>query len=331
MRIAIYAFNGISMFHLASPLLVFGEVTRLGLAENWTTEVWSHDDQSVRTAEGIELANMNELSSPAQIDLLVFPSWPSDLPEPDEQLLALIRSVHREGGMVAGLCLGAFPVVASGILDGRSATTHWLHTATLAARYPAVRVLPDPLYIDHGDVLTSAGTASALDACIHIVREKLGVEAAATIARRAVIAPHRDGGQSQYIDRPISVQDTDPLGATLDWALANLDQALAVKALAEHAHMSVRNFTRRFTEFTGTTPAHWVLRCRMDEARRLLETTNWSIDKLARACGFTSPVTFRQNFVKHYGTTPTSYRTRFTKLAPIPISQESQRRIEYPG
>ncbi|WRS29181.1 helix-turn-helix domain-containing protein [Actinomycetaceae bacterium MB13-C1-2] len=314
MRIAIYAFDGISMFQLASPLLVFGEVTRLGLAENWTTEVWTVDEQSVSTAEEVELGNLKRPSLPLQVDLLVFPSWPSDLPEPDERLVALIRNVHQEGGMIAGLCLGAFPVVASGILDGRSATTHWLHTQTLAARYPAVRVLPDPLYIDHGDVLTSAGTASALDACIHIVREKLGAEAAATIARRAVIAPHRDGGQSQYIDRPIPVQDADPLSATLDWALANLDQPLDVQALAEHAHMSVRNFTRRFTESTGTTPAHWVLLCRMDEARRLLETTNWSIDKLARACGFTSPVTFRQNFVKHYDTTPTSYRPRFTKL-----------------
>lgn len=314
MRITIYAFDGISMFHLASPLLVFGEATRLGLARNWTIEVWSSDGQPVHTAEGIELGNLKCPRLPAEIDLLVFPSWPADLPEPDERLLALIRGVHQAGGMVAGLCLGAFPVVASGILDGRSATTHWLDSETLAARYPSVRVMPDPLYIDYGDVLTSAGTASALDACIHIVREKLGTEAATTIARRAVIAPHRDGGQSQYIDRPIPVQDADPLGATLDWALANLDQPLDVKALAEHANMSVRNFTRRFAESTGTTPARWVLLRRMDEALRLLETTNWSIDKLARACGFTSPVTFRQNFVKHYRTTPTSYRTRFTKL-----------------
>lgn len=312
MHIAIYAFEGVSMFHLASPLLVFGEVVRLGLAEGWTIDVWSRDGQPVRTAEGIELANVKGQSVATWADLMVFPSWPDGLPEPEEPLVALIREAHKRGSVVVGLCLGAFPVAATGLLDGRRATTHWMHADTLSERYPAVQVLPDPLYIDLGDVLTSAGTASALDACLHIVRERLGTEAATTIARRAVIAPHRDGGQAQYIERPVPVRKEDSLGMTLDWALANLDQQLDVQTLANHANMSARNFTRRFTESIGTTPARWVLAARLGEARRLLEATTWNMDKVAQSCGCSSAVTFRENFLKHFGTTPSSYRNRFS-------------------
>ncbi|MFT3942730.1 MAG: helix-turn-helix domain-containing protein [Ancrocorticia sp.] len=308
---ALHAFEGISLFHVASPLLVFGEVTRLGLASDWTIEMWSDDGATIHTTDGVEFTDMHEPDHVAEADLLVFPSWPNDLPEPGEPVKSLIRNAHERGATVAGLCLGAFPVAASGLLDGRTATTHWLHADTLAERYPAVQVSPDPLYIDHGDVLTSAGTASALDACLHIVRERLGAEAASTIARRAVVAPHREGGQTQFIDKPVPTHQHDSLGETLDWALANLDQPLDVRSLAAHANMSVRHFTRRFKETIGTTPARWVLSCRLDEARHLLETTAWSIEKVACASGFVSAVTFRQNFVAQYGTTPTSYRMRF--------------------
>jgi transcriptional regulator GlxA family with amidase domain len=311
-RIAIHTFEGISLFHLASPLLIFSEVTRLGLATGWTTEIWSSDGAGVRTIEGIELAAVGGPGQAAEADWLVFPSWPTGLPEPAAPLKALIRQAHDRGSHIIGLCLGAFPVAASGVLDGRTATTHWLHADTFARRYPAVQVRADALYVDHGDILTSAGTASALDACLHVVRQTLGAAAATTIARRAVIAPHREGGQAQYIDRPIPPHEHDSLGATLDWALGNLDQPLTVKMLAEQAHLSLRHFTRRFAEATGSTPARWVLSRRLDEARRLLETTTWNIDKVARTCGFASTVTFRQNFVARYATTPSSYRTRFS-------------------
>ena len=312
MRIALHVFEGISLFHLASPLLVVGEVTRLGLGSDWTIGMWSDDGAPVWTTDGIILTDVHGTDDATAADLLIFVSWPNELPEPDEPLKALVRSAHARGATVAGLCLGAFPVAASGLLDGRAATTHWLHAETLAERYPTVQVSPDPLYIDHGDVLTSVGTASALDACLHIVREHLGAAAASTIARRAVVAPHREGGQTQYIDKPVPTHQHDSFGETLDWALANLDQPLDVRSLAAHANVSVRHFTRRFKETTGSTPAHWVLSCRLDEARRLLETTTWSIEKVAHASGFASAVTFRQNFVAQYGTTPTSYRTRFS-------------------
>jgi transcriptional regulator GlxA family with amidase domain len=312
MRIAIHAFDGITAFHLAAPLLVFGEVARQGLAPGWTTTVWSADARPVRTSEGIVIGDLAGPAAAEAADLLVFPSWPADFPEPDGEFVVLIRDAHARGAGIVGLCLGAFPVAGSGVLDGRTVATHWAAAEELAGRYPAVDVHADALYLDHGDVLTSAGTASGLDACLHLVRNRLGSAAAATVARHLVIAPHREGDQAQYIDRPVPDDAAGPIGDTITWALANLDRRLSVTELAAHAHMSTRNFSRRFYETTGMSPAKWVLTRRLDEARRLLETTTWSITRISAACGFASAVTFRQNFTAHYATTPTSYRHRFT-------------------
>ncbi|UMG92373.1 helix-turn-helix domain-containing protein [Nocardioides sp. TF02-7] len=231
----------------------------------------------------------------------------------DEALARRLRATRARGGQVAGLCLGAFPVVDSGVLEGREVVTHWAAVDELHRRHPGTRVDAAALYVDHGDVLTSAGTASAIDACLHIVRSHLGSSAAATVARHLVVAPHREGDQAQYVDRPVG----DPggaghLGPTIDWALHNLGGPLAVDALAAHARMSRRHFIRRFAEVTGTSPARWVLARRLDEARRLLESTTWPVARIAEACGFSSAVTFRQNFVSAYATTPTSYRQRFS-------------------
>lgn len=312
MRIAVHAFDGISMFHLSTPLLTFSEVGRLGLASDWDTGIWSIDGSVVRGLDGVTIATEDRRAA-RTADLLVFPSWPNDLPEPGADLVEEIRAAHARGATIAGLCLGAFPIAASGILDGRTATTHWASEADLARRYPAVTVRADGLYVDHGDVLTSAGTASALDACLHVVRTRLGSTAATALARYLVIAPHRDGDQAQYIDRPVPAAGEGPIGIATTWALANLDAELTVEQLAARVNMSPRNFARRFQEGMGMSPAKWVLSRRLDESRKLLENTAWSIDRIARASGFASTVTFRQNFVRRYSTTPTSYRHRFTE------------------
>lgn len=317
MRIAVHAFDGITMFHLSAPLLVFGEVGRLGLATGWDPIVWTADGRGIRTAEGLRVEDVAGPDAADDADLLILPSWPTDLPAPEKAIISKIRATHLRGGQVAGLCLGAFPVVDSGLLDDRDAVTHWGGADDLARRRPAVRVDPGALYIDHGDVLTSAGTASALDACLHIVRQHLGSAAAAAVARHLVVAPHRDGDQAQYIDRPMpDMGGVGHLGPTLDWALANLGQPLSVDDLAAQARMSRRNFTRRFAEVAGTTPARWVQARRLDQARRLLETTTWPITRIAQDCGFSGAVTFRQNFVAAYSTSPTSYRQRFSAPGP---------------
>lgn len=314
MKISIHAFDEMSMFHLAAPLLVFGEVARLGLADDWQAQVLTETGHPVRSAEGHLISEVAGPEIAAGSDLVIFPSWLSPLPEPSEGLLRLIRREHARGAKIAGLCLGAYPVARSGVLDGRTAVTHWEAAQSMALKQQTVEFNDSALYIDHGDVLTSAGTASALDACLHIVRTQLGSAAAATVARRIVIAPHREGGQAQYIARPLPDPDADgPLDKTIQWALANLDQDLEVENLAAHATMSKRNFTRRFKELTGLSPARWILGRRLDDARQLLETSDWSIARIADSCGFGSPVTFRQNFVAAYATTPTSYRNRFTR------------------
>lgn len=316
MRIAVHAFDGITMFHLAAPLLVFGEVGRQGLAAGWDPTVWTGDGRGIRTAEGQRVEEVAGPEALDEADIVVLPSWPTDLPTTDDALAGRIRAAHTRGSRIVGLCLGAFPVVDSGLLDGRDAVTHWAAAEDLARRRPEVQVTSAALYIDHGDVLTSAGTASAIDACLHVVRSNLGSAAAATVARQLVVAPHREGDQAQYVHRPMPEPGgVGHLGPTIDWALSHLDRQLAVDDLAAHARMSRRNFTRRFAETTGTTPARWVLARRLDEARRLLETTTLPVTRVAEACGFTSAVTFRQNFVATYATTPTSYRQRFA-LAP---------------
>lgn len=312
MRIAIHVFHGMTMFHLAAPLLVFGEVSRLGLAEGWQVVTWSEDGGAVRTAEGVVLDELAGPEAVAEADLLVFPAWPPDLPVPDPRLLGLVRGVHERGGAVAGLCLGAFPVAGSGVLDGRTVVTHWEGADELGRRYPDVKVRSSDLYIDHGDVMTSAGTASSLDACLHVVRVHLGAAAAAEVARHIVVAPHREGDQAQYIQQPVPDRDDDDgIGATIQWALANLAEDLSVDELARRSHMSRRSFARRFLETTGTSPARWVLSRRLDHARILLETTVWPISSVSAACGFGSAVTFRQQFANAFATTPTSYRSRF--------------------
>lgn len=313
MRIAVHAFDGITLFHLGAPLSVFGEVGRQGLAQGWDPVVWTADGRGIRTAEGLRVEDVAGPAAMDDADLIVLPAWPAHLPPTDDTLTDGIRAARERGSRIAGLCLGAFPVVDSGILDGREAVTHWESVDDLRRRRPALTVDPAALYLDHGDVLTSAGTASAIDACLHIVRFHLGSDAAASVARHLVVAPHREGDQAQYVERPIPEPGgVGHLGPTIDWARSRLEHPLSVDELAAHAGMSRRNFTRRFTEVTGATPARWVMARRLDEARRLLETTDHPIGRIATDCGFASAVTFRQNFTAAYSTTPTSYRQRFT-------------------
>ncbi len=312
MRIAIYAFDGITMFHLAAPLMVFGELRRLGLADDWHTELWSDAPGTIRTVEGYPIGDIADPRALDGADIVVVPSWPVSLPRIDDEFRHLLRAAHASGATVVGLCLGAFAVADSGLLNGRAAVTHWESMPELALRQPSSTQDASVLFIDHGDVMTSAGTASAIDACLHLVRRHLGAATATRVARGLVVAPHRDGGQAQYIERPLPRDATDTTMAQVQqWALDHLRETLTVDALARRANMSRRSFIRQFQTATGATPARWVMAQRLDESRVLLETTDWGIDDIAAASGFRSAVTFRQNFVSAYSTSPTTYRRQF--------------------
>lgn len=311
MKIAIYAFTGVTMFHLSVPQIVFDEVSRLALGA-WRSVLFSERGGTIRTAEGYSIGGVHALSAIADADLVVIPSWVDDGRVPSAALRKAVITAHTNGAVIAGLCLGAIAVADLGLLQRRRAVTHWNSLGALAERHPEISVETDVLYIDHGDVLTSAGTASGIDACLHLVRQRLGAEAANRVARSLVVAPHREGGQAQYIERPVSVREADgPVAIASTWALEHLDANLTLDALAGAAHMSRRSFVRAFRASTGSTPAAWVRSRRLDEARRLLEVTNLSIDQIAASCGFGSPITLRQNFMAAFGSTPSSYRRRF--------------------
>ena len=210
------------------------------------------------------------------------------------------------------VCTGAFTLAATGLLDGRRATTHWYHTEEFARRFPDVKLDPGVLYVDEGDILTSAGTAAGIDLCLHIVRLDYGAEVANMLARRMVVPPHRDGGQAQFVDGPVTaVAGDDRFAQALEWAEEHLDDPIAVDDLARQAAMSPRTFARRFRAATGTTPHQWLLRQRILLAQRLLETTDLPIDIVAGRCGLGSPANLRTHFQRVVRTSPVAYRRTF--------------------
>jgi AraC family transcriptional activator FtrA len=216
------------------------------------------------------------------------------------------------GARLMSMCAGAFALAAAGLLDGRRATTHWLHTAKLAARYPAVRVDPDVLYVDEGDILTAAGTAAGVDLCLHVVRRDYGADVANATARRMIVPPHRDGGQAQFIDTPVALlEGVDAFAETVAWARAHLDASVTLAELARRTAMSPSSFLRRFRATMGTSPHRWLLHQRILAAQRLLETTADSVERIADRCGFGSAANLRQHFHRVLRTSPAAYRRTF--------------------
>jgi transcriptional regulator GlxA family with amidase domain len=215
------------------------------------------------------------------------------------------------GARLLSICTGAFVLGEAGALDGRRATTHWAWTDKLAARFPRAAVDPRVLYVDDGPVLTSAGMAAGIDLCLHVVRADHGAELANTIARRMVVAPHRTGGQAQFIEQPVPVTRDSMLQRTQTWALERLHEPLTVEAMARHANASVRHFTRRFHAEFGTTPLRWLLQERVRLAQRLLEQTDLPVQRIAERAGFGSAIALRRHFSEVAGTTPLAYRQAF--------------------
>jgi transcriptional regulator GlxA family with amidase domain len=234
---------------------------------------------------------------------------------PEALLVALRRAADR-GAWVLSVCSGVFVLGEAGLLEGRRCTTHWRHSAELARRYPSAIVDPDVLYVDEQPVITSAGTAAGIDACLHLVRKEQGSRVANGIARRMVVPPHRDGGQAQYIERPLAETSGGSLGTVLDWMALNLGRPLAVGDLAARAHMSPRTFARRFAQETGTTPLRWLTSQRILLAQQMLEDTDETVDAIAEHVGFGNAATLRHHFRAWRDTTPDSYRRLFRGPAP---------------
>ena len=265
-----------------------------------------------------------DLSFAYEADLVVISPIPHEYwDDVDERVRDLVRHAVARDAWVLSVCSGSFVLAAAGVLDGRRATTHWMYAGKMASLYPEIDVDPNVLYVQDGRIITSAGTAAGLDACLHLLRLELGAEMTNTIARRMVVPPQRDGGQAQFIARPLPETSSLSLAPVTDWMLENLRLDLPVDQLAARAHMSPRTFARRFKADHGTTPAAWLARQRLIHAQRLLEQTDLGLDAIAYECGFGSAAVLRQNFGRTLGLTPTAYRARFTCTAAAPAELEA--------
>ncbi|MFD7711367.1 GlxA family transcriptional regulator [Streptomyces sp. NPDC059785] len=311
-NVAVVLLDGVHPFELGVACEVFGlDRSDEGLPA-YDFAVASAEGPALGTHAGFSLRTEHGLERLEPADLVIVPAGDAYATRvyPGELLDALRRAVDR-GARVLSVCSGVFVLGAAGLLDGRRCAVHWRHARELALQYPRAIVEPDVLYVDEDRVITSAGTAAGIDACLHILRKEHGPEVANAVARRMVVPPHRDGGQAQYVERPLPRSSCDTVGEVLVWMERHLDEEVTVERLAARAHMSPRTFARRFQQETGTTPYRWLLRQRVLLAQQLLEATDETTDAIAGRAGFGNAAALRHQFLRSLGTTPGAYRRTF--------------------
>ncbi|MCW2864571.1 MAG: ThiJ/PfpI protein [Actinoallomurus sp.] len=311
--VAVLAYDGMSPFETGIVTEVFG-LPRPELEVPWyDLTVCAERPGPLRIVGGATIDTRYGLDVFASAQTLIVPGISDVRGECSPELVAALRLAHGRGARIVSICSGAFALAAAGLLDHRRATTHWQYAGLLRRRFPRVRVDPDVLYIDDGDVLTSAGSAAGLDLCLHLVRRDHGPSIANAVARRLVIAPHREGGQAQFIEAPMPHDlDDDRIAQTMTWVLSDLRQEITVESLARRAHMSTRTYLRHFARCTGTSPIRWLITQRIQASLPLLEKTSLPIEEIARTVGFASPVTYRSHFVRAMHTSPSVYRRAFS-------------------
>jgi transcriptional regulator GlxA family with amidase domain len=309
-NVAVLAFEGVAPFELGVLCEGFGIDRTSDGVPAIDFAVCAVDDRPMRTSMGFSIQAEHGLDRLEEADLIGVPAIPRG-GLPPEPVIAALRAAYERGARLLSCCSGAFALGAAGLLDGRECTTHWMYTDELQRRFPLARVVPEVLYVDAGQVVTSAGTAAGLDACLHIWRQEYGAAVASTVARRAVVPPHRDGGQAQFIARAVPDCSADTLGPLLAWVLENLGEEHTVESLAQRAHMSPRTFARRFRDETGTTPHSWLTRQRVAAAEELLETSDQPVEWIAGEVGFGNAAALRHHFARVRGVSPKEYRRQF--------------------
>jgi AraC family transcriptional regulator, transcriptional activator FtrA len=314
--VAIVVCDGVTAFELGIACEVFGRTWSTAFGVPWYRSfICAVTPGPVTVDAGFQLLAVHGAERIACADTVIVLPTVSDDAAPQEITDAL-RQAHARGSRIVSLCTGAFAVAAAGLLDGRRATTHWTDCAELARRYPKVTVDPGVLFVDEGDILTSAGSAAGIDLCLHVVRQDYGSEIATQLARQLVVPPQRDGGQAQYIDAPMPELESSSLFAdTLTWLQEHINEPVTVEDLAARSAMSPRTFARRFLASTGTTPYRWLLRQRVQLAQRLLEMSDLTIDAVAAQSGFSTAANLRKHFSRTVHTSPQAYRRTFQDRA----------------
>jgi AraC family transcriptional activator FtrA len=314
--VAALAYDLAPAFELAIP----GEIFALDIVQSgYQFMLIGAEPGPLRTSSGWSIRTDGDLGCLDQADTIIVPGWRDPAALPSNALIESLRRAAARGARIASLCTGAFVLAAAGLLDGRRATTHWRHAAQLARRYPKIEVDPDVLYVDAGGVLTSGGTAAGLDLCLHLVRLDHGASLANAVARRLLVAPHREGGQAQFAEAAVATEsETARLGQSLAELSGSLGEPWSLARLAASASLSVRQYHRVFQAATGATPHQWLLGQRVRAGQRLLEDTSLSIEEVGIRVGFGSPSSFRSHFVRLVHTSPSAYRQTFRVLAPPP-------------
>lgn len=310
-KIGVLLADGLTLFEFGVLCEVFGvDRTDEGVPAFDFRIAGARPGEPVRTAAGLGIVPELGLDALADVDLLAVPAT-ERRGDYDPAVLQAVRDAHERGATLLSVCSGVFLLAAAGVVGRRTVTTHWRHAAELASEHPELTVDADVLFVDEGDLITSAGTAAGIDACLHLVRRELGSEVANAIARRMVVPPQRDGGQRQFIPQPVPTCTDDSLRAVLEWVAGNLDEQHTVESLAARALMSPRTFARRFADETGTTPMRWLAAQRVLRAQHLLEATDLDLETLARECGFGTAALLRHHFRRAVGVTPADYRGSF--------------------
>ncbi|MBK5540356.1 transcriptional regulator FtrA [Pseudomonas sp. TH05] len=317
--VAILAYDGLCTFEFGIAVEIFG-LARPEFDFPWYEHrIVAVDPGPMRATGGIQVTADGGMELLEQARTIIIPGWRSrsdPLPGP---LIDALRRAHRRGARLLSICSGVFALAATGLLDGRGATTHWRYTEELAARFPLIEVDPDVLYVDAGQLITSAGSAAGIDACLHLVARDFGTHVANSVARRLVMSPQRTGGQAQFIPAPVSRTPRSDLSKVMQWAREHLHEPLEVRDLARQALMSERTFLRRFSEATGASPKAWLQHERLARARELLESGSEHTEHIALRCGYRSVESFRVAFRSVVGVPPSVYRERFGRGAKTPV------------
>ncbi len=317
-EIAVVALDGVVTFDLGVPTQVFHAARGADKQPRYRVRVCTPDGAPVRTSAGFAVLPDHDLGLLEEADTVIVPGIAEAhlRPPAPASVVGALRAAANRGARIMSICTGAYVLADAGLLDGRPATTHWAFAETFRRRYPQVKLDPDVLFVDDGQVLTSAGVAAGIDLCLHVVRTDHGSEVANRAARRAVVPAWRDGGQSQFIERPVPPVGETSTAAARAWALDRLAHPIELADMAAYARMSVRTFTRRFREETGLSPGRWLLRQRVEHARQLLESTDLTVDAVAARAGFGTAVSLRQHLHAVVGVSPAAYRRAFRAKAP---------------